>query len=339
MSRYPHNRDQSAELFRLVLQRMSQGEAGFTPFAYTVWYEYLAGSNPGLIQAVDEWLAQGKALDAAAVEQLFGKHVADLNIDVARELQSGAFRILEEISRHTAEADSSAQEFGSRLEKNVSRLGEKPGEDVLGEVMAALQVDTGRMRTAVNTLAANLEASRKEVEELKGALDNAHREMISDPMTGVFNRRGFEIKLGEMLDKASQGAPLCLLMADIDHFKQVNDTFGHLFGDKVIGAVAATLTANVKGQDAVARLGGEEFGVLLPETHPNGGMMLAEKVRTAVERGKIRQGGKADPIGGITISLGLTAYIPGESIDAFIGRADKALYASKGGGRNRVTLG
>jgi diguanylate cyclase len=235
--------------------------------------------------------------------------------------------------------DSSAQEFGSNLEKNVSRLSGKPGEEVLGEVMAALQADTGKMQAAVHTLAANLEASRKEVEELKGALDNARREMISDPMTGVFNRRGFEIKLGEMIARTQDGTPLCLLMADIDHFKKVNDTFGHLFGDKVIGAVASTLTANVKGQDAVARLGGEEFGVLLPETNPAGGMMLAEKVRTAVERGKIRQAGKADPIGGITISLGLTAYIPGESVEAFIGRADKALYASKGGGRNRVTLG
>jgi diguanylate cyclase len=339
MSRYPHNRDQSAEIFRLVLQRMSQHAAGFTPFAYTIWYEYLAGGNPGLVVAVDEWLAQGKAMDATAVEHLFGKHVADLDIDVARKLQSGAFRILEEISRHTAEVDSSAQEFGSRLEKNVSRLSEKPGEDVLGEVMAALQADTGKMQEAVHTLAANLQASRKGVEELKGALDNAQREMISDPMTGVFNRRGFEIKLGEMLDKAREGVPLCLLMADIDHFKKVNDTFGHLFGDKVIGAVASALTANVKGQDTVARLGGEEFGILLPDTDPHGGMLLAEKVRAAVERGKIRQNGKADSVGGVTISLGLTAYIPGESIDAFIGRADNALYASKGGGRNRVTLG
>lgn len=339
MSRYPHNRDQSAELFRLALQRMGQCEAGFTPFSYTVWYEYLAGTNPDLTRAVDEWQAQGKPLDAAAVEHLFGRFVADLDINVARELQSGAFRILEELSRHTAEVDSSAQEFGSSLERNVSRLSGRPGEAVLGEVVAALQADTGKMKAAVHTLTANLEASRKEVDELKSALGNAQREMISDPMTGVFNRRGFEIKLGEMIARNAEGASLCLMMADIDHFKQVNDTFGHLFGDKVIGTVASTLNSNVKGQDAVARLGGEEFGVLLPDTDTRGGMLLAEKVRAAVERGKIRQSGKPDPIGGITISLGLTAYIPGEPVDTFIGRADKALYASKGSGRNRVTLG
>jgi diguanylate cyclase len=339
MSRYPHNRDQSAELFRLAMQRISKCDAGFTPFCYAVWYEYLSGLNPDLSSAVDDLLEQGKPLDEVAVEQLFNKYVSELDVEATRELQSGAYRILEEISRHTAEADNSAHEFENSLEKTASRLGDKPGADMLVEVVGALKADTGKMQAAVQALTVNLEASRKEVSELERALDKVQKEVISDPMTGVFNRRGFEVRLSEMIANAQNGAPLCLMMADIDYFKKVNDTYGHLFGDKVIGALASTLTANVKGQDAVARLGGEEFAVLLPETKPEGGMMLAEKVRSAVERGKIRQSGKPDPIGGITVSLGVTAYIPGEPVDVFIERADKALYASKGGGRNRVTLG
>lgn len=338
-SRYPHTRDQSAEFLRLVLQRMGQHPAGFTPYNYAVWYEYLAGINPELTLAVDACLSKGKPLDDATVESLFNKHVADIDVEATRELQTGAYRILEEISRQAAQADSSAHEFGNSLEKNVSLLGGNPGGETLSEVLTALQADTGKMQSAVQALSTSLEASRKEVDDLKRALDKAHIEVVSDPMTGVLNRRGFDHRLAETMASAQDGVPLCLMMADIDHFKKVNDTFGHLFGDRVITAIATTLTANVKGQDVVARLGGEEFGVLLPDTHAEGGAALAEKVRSAVERGKIRQNGKVEPIGGITISLGLTAYIPGEPPEVFIERADKALYASKEGGRNRVTLG
>ncbi len=336
-ARYPHTRDQSAELLRLVLQRMGQHEASYTPYSYAVWYEHLGGIDPELSRAVDEYLAKGKPLDDAAVENLFNRYVVEQDIELTRELQTGAYRILEEISRQAAQADSSAHEFGDRLEKNASILDANPGGETLSEVLAALQADTGKMKSAVSMLSNSLEASRKEVDELKRALDRAQVEVVSDPMTGAFNRRGFELRLAEMIARAQQGASLCLLMADIDHFKKVNDTYGHLFGDKVITGIAATLTANVKGQDAVARLGGEEFAVLLPDTSLEGGAALAEKVRMAVERAKIRQSGKTEPIGGITISLGLTAYIPGEPIEVFIERADKALYASKEGGRNRVT--
>lgn len=336
--RYSHTRAQSAELLRMVLQRMGQHEAGFTPHCYAVWYECLAGANHKLSYDIDERIAEGPPLDDAAIEQLFDKYVSELDVDAARELQAGAHRILDDLARHTAEADSRASEFGSSLEKSANRLVEMPGEDVLGEVVAALQADTGKMRTAVQELSANLQSSREEVDELKRALDKAQIEVQTDPMTGALNRRGFNARLSEMVENAQDGVPLCLLMVDIDHFKKINDTFGHLFGDKVIGAIAATLNANVKGRDAVARLGGEEFGVLLPETGPEGGMVLAEKIRAAIEKARIRQSGKPEPVGGITISLGLTAYIPGEDHETFIHRADQALYASKTAGRNRATL-
>jgi diguanylate cyclase len=127
-------------------------------------------------------------------------------------------------------------------------------------------------------------------------------------------------------------------MTDIDFFKKVNDTYGHVFGDKVIRVVAQTLKDNVKGKDLAARYGGEEFVILLQDTPANGARILAERIRTAVENGRIRRAGNDESIAKITISLGVASYRAGESASDFIERADKALYESKIQGRNRVTV-
>ena len=138
-------------------------------------------------------------------------------------------------------------------------------------------------------------------------------------------------------DDAASDNGLCLLMVDIDNFKNINDTYDHLFGDKVIRTLANTLKSKLKGQDAVARLGGEEFAVLLPETSPQGAHAVAEQIRISIERGKIRHPNSRDHLGGITVSIGIAAYRRGDTLDEWIDHADKALYFSKQTGRNKVT--
>jgi diguanylate cyclase len=127
-------------------------------------------------------------------------------------------------------------------------------------------------------------------------------------------------------------------MIDIDHFKVLNDSFGHVFGDRVIRSVGELLKATVKGQDVVARYGGEEFALLLPETPLPGAQVVAERLRDAVARSRIRRLNSEETIGSITISAGVASYRPGESVATFIDRADAALYNSKTQGRNRVSI-
>ncbi|MBI5108197.1 MAG: GGDEF domain-containing protein, partial [Rhodocyclales bacterium] len=128
------------------------------------------------------------------------------------------------------------------------------------------------------------------------------------------------------------------LMADIDHFKQVNDTYGHVFGDKVLRAVAQILQDNVKGKDTAARYGGEEFIVLLPDTPLEGARQLAERIRGIVERCRIKRSGDQGAVANIMVSLGAASLRGGERATDFIARADAALYTSKTSGRNRVTV-
>jgi diguanylate cyclase len=163
-------------------------------------------------------------------------------------------------------------------------------------------------------------------------------EALLDPLTRLSNRRGFQRRIDEMLAAGADGlAGSSLLMADIDHFKQVNDTHGHLLGDRVLQTVAEVIRGSVKGRDVAARFGGEEFAILLPDTPLRGALVLAEQIRQTVAHGRIRRIDRDETVGGVTISLGVANYRPGETLEQWLERADRALYQSKQRGRNCVT--
>ena len=154
-----------------------------------------------------------------------------------------------------------------------------------------------------------------------------------DPLTGALNRRGLELAFPG--DAATDVVvPLSAIMLDIDHFKLLNDTYGHATGDVVLRTVAAICGDAVRAGDAVVRYGGEEFLLLLPEVDRAQGARVAERVRAAVAAGTAVNDSRLT----VTVSLGVAQRHPGESRDALIARADAALYRAKQGGRNRVEL-
>ena len=162
-----------------------------------------------------------------------------------------------------------------------------------------------------------------------------------DPLTGLTNRRGFDLAIAAAAKEVEAGATPgpCLLMIDLDSFKRLNDTYGHPFGDRVLIKVAEILRANVKGKDTAARYGGEEFAVLLPQTPRGGAVGLAEALRAMVASSRVRQNGKNETwVGNFTVSIGVADLVPGESAADLVARADRALYTAKTQGRNRVQL-
>lgn len=159
----------------------------------------------------------------------------------------------------------------------------------------------------------------------------------TDLMTRLKMRHYFLTMLAEAMQRAhSVGEPLSIIMLDLDHFKRINDTYGHLYGDDVLREVADVVLTTLRKTDLAARYGGEEFIVLLPNTNGNRAVEIAERVRRSVEATGFDYEGT--PIQ-VTVSLGVAAYKPGidSSSHAFIDRADRALYCSKRDGRNRIT--
>ena len=156
-----------------------------------------------------------------------------------------------------------------------------------------------------------------------------------DDLTGLHNRRRFLEILGGEIERARRyDRALSLLAMDLDHFKAINDNHGHDVGDLVLQAVGKVLQERLRNADLSGRLGGEEFGILLPETGHDGGLCVAEKLRNDVAALKVCT---QDSAVALTASFGLATYRPGDTLDSLRKRSDEALYASKAGGRNRVT--
>jgi len=167
-------------------------------------------------------------------------------------------------------------------------------------------------------------------------MDEQRRRAAVDPLTGLRNRRAFGEQLNVEHARASRyGGALSFLLLDVDHFKHVNDTHGHPGGDAVLAAIGGLLGGCLRAPDLSARWGGEEFVVALPNTDLEGANVLAERVRKAIESMEIRHAGAAIPV---TASIGAAVLRDGESVEALIDRADRAMYQAKSGGRNRVVL-
>ena len=162
----------------------------------------------------------------------------------------------------------------------------------------------------------------------------------TDPLTGCMNRRALHEQLERELDRARRyDLELTLLMIDMDHFKAINDTRGHLTGDSVLRQVGEILRHEARSVDIAARYGGEEFAIVVPDTAPDGGVVFAERLRAKVAARDFEPGGGSGGGLRVTVSIGVATYpMDGvETADAIIARADQALYRAKAGGRNQVT--
>jgi len=191
---------------------------------------------------------------------------------------------------------------------------------------------TQELETVISQRTAELRAALIIAETAKEQLRD---QAMHDGMTGFWNRRSiFEILANEITRCQKESQPLCILMADLDHFKLVNDTWGHLAGDAVLREVSDRLRQGLRRFEAVGRYGGEEFLILLPVCPFPIALRRAEELRLAVQAGMIPISGKEEIA--VTCSIGVAQYTPGCSVEELIGKADAALYAAKSGGRNCV---
>jgi diguanylate cyclase len=337
--KYPDSAQRSAEYLRIALALMSKHDAALHPITYAVWYEYASGRNRGLNQEVDGHLKSDNKLDEETTRKLYEAYVADLDPQTIARFNAEFQRLLDEVGNSAARTGDDASLFGQRLEQLGRDLQPGMPAAVLHERIEAMVADIHNVHGSIRALTERLDSSQEEVERLKRELIRAREEAIIDGLSGLLNRKAFDERMHLMLSNVDQnGVGPCLVLIDIDHFKLINDTFGHLFGDAVIRSIGHLIKSTVKGQDVAARYGGEEFALLLPGTPLAGARVVADRLRFAFSQSRIRRLNSEEPVGNITISAGVAAYRPGEDLTGLIARADAALYTSKAQGRNRITV-
>lgn len=335
--KYYDSVEQSEGYLGPVLSLMAKQAAAMDPVSYAVWYEYVSGINVSLKTAIDQHLHNCDVFDEHLTTELFNRHISDVDLRVARDFSEGFQKVMEEMLSSAAQAGDQAGLFETALEKwSADWVESNSGGNNQADTILGL---TRQMQGSIVSLRGSLDDSRLEIAQLQVEVRKAREDACVDGLTGLTNRRGFDLAITAALLVADAGrVGPCLIMADIDHFKQVNDTYGHPFGDRVIQGIAQILKNSVRGKGIAARYGGEEFVVLLPDMLPEEARQLAEAIRGLVEKCRIKRSSDSWGPADISVSLGVTGFKAGESAASFVGRADIALYASKHDGRNRVTV-
>lgn len=258
---------------------------------------------------LDDVQAQRKAQDAlghAVTEQV--SHI-DQTVSEATDLDELKRVVRQRVARISEQIDTFRKTEESRL--------------------AAVELENNQMRARIS----KLEASREILHE---QLVASTQKMLSDTLTGLPNRLAFDERVSlEVARMRRDDTPLCLAIWDIDHFKRVNDTFGHQAGDKALHVVGKTLKKMIRDVDMVARYGGEEFVMILPRVDLQQAFVVLERIREKLAQTAFRF--KDTPLK-ITLSCGVAAFTAGETAEQVLARADEALYRAKANGRNRTEM-
>ena len=305
---------------------------------FTLWYNYFTHSSPDLCREIDQAKVDNQSLTHDYCLDLFDRYLNNQPERVlVGETSDKIQTALEGLIAFLDHAQRETSDYGKTLAEFADKMTSAGGLDELQSLITSAIAGTRRMVEQNRLMSAELKATSQEVHAMRRSLELVRKESLTDALTGLLNRKGLDLELQAALENVSEAElPVSLLMADIDHFKQFNDTYGHLTGDEVLRLVARVLRDCVKGRDIVARYGGEEFAVVLPETGSGNAATVAEQIRSALAKRRLVRRNAGVTLGSVTVSIGVASHITGESPADLISRADDALYRAKHAGRNRV---
>ncbi|WP_439500041.1 GGDEF domain-containing protein [Bosea sp. (in: a-proteobacteria)] len=322
-----------------VVAAMRQHGSPSYPRAFEVWYAHLSGEMPAISMAMNAIIAgsDGK-VGVADVDSLYDRFIGSEHL--ARQAERTSLQVLGEIDGLMSlvnQALDSSERYHGRLTAMSDEVPPTADRQRLREWVEALVMSTREEVVRKTQLESQLRDSSNEIRHLREALESTRAEALTDPLTGLANRRHFEEMLQKTIDQSTlRREPFALVMADIDFFKTFNDAHGHLTGDQVLRLVARTMKDKFKDKAVISRFGGEEFAIILPEADIVAGKFGAETVRQALLTRELIKRSTNENLGRITISLGVSAYRRGDTAGSIVDRADQALMQAKRDGRNRT---
>jgi len=336
--RVQYDDERAAKIQDQVLTLLKQHDIPPHPYAYSVVYDYFSYSNTTINQQIDQLLTLNKKLKADDLKIIYYENIepdTSDNIDTTNallKLLNGLLKSLDPESSNIKELVNVLSKASNNLESYACTTIES-----VNEIVDELVLVAGRALVNQNELSDRVKKTEHEIQSLKRSLEISKKAVETDPLTGLVNRFGFD---NTLVNWGEEEFVKCgLLLCDIDYFKNINDSYGHLIGDKVLIRIGQEMKAQVKGKDVVCRWGGEEFAVLLKDVSTVSQLReIAESMRTAVSDIKLVHSKSKDTIPSITFSVGATLLRNHGDWDNMIKRADRALYNVKENGRNSVSV-
>ena len=309
------------------------------PEVYDLFWRYLGGLEHAVTRGLDDALAAG-TIDMATVKQLRRDHCGDGDASAIAKLVETARVQTDRLSQHLREGQADLATYGRAIADGDAALNGSHVPATAHELAALIQplgAATTVMVAANRRMETELEAAVAETAALRDQLRKAESAAVTDALTGLLNRRGLiEALSNAQIVAREDGAELTVAMVDIDHFKNVNDQWGHALGDEVLRFVGQHLALGIGDGGTVGRLGGEEFVAFLPNMKLDAAMGTVDKLRGALAGQIIRRTADGASMGRITFSAGVAVSHADDTPDSVIARADAALYTAKRLGRDRV---
>ncbi|WP_102794236.1 GGDEF domain-containing protein [Bowmanella denitrificans] len=328
--------EKSFQVLKQTIPLLIKHQISAIPTNYALWYTYASNQSAPLNAEVDKLTVNNQPISAAKIQELYRQHLADTQEVEAWQLRQTVEAMLIELSQSLGDTRSDTQNFKQAIDNRLSDLDkvEREGwsvEEVM-QLVRSLVKETQHIKRSTLDFTAALSSAEKEISELRAKLKDSQQNALFDALTGLYNRRYLDEELKVMQpDKGT-----CLVMVDIDHFKSINDQFGHQMGDRVLKAVGKKLKDSCRDNASAFRFGGEEFAVLLKDSKLKQAIHQAEVMRRAIEKVSVvdRRTGKS--LDGISASFGVAEFSGAMRRSDLLEQADKQLYQAKTLGRNRV---
>lgn len=321
-----------------ALKQIKRCEVPAFPRHYELWYTYSAGFDQKLNTAINEILRSRGKVTLEETTYLYDTFLSPFRL--GDKLDQFGSNFSDQIETMLGSIDQSMEvneDYSTTLSELSSELGAAKNAGAVKNVVHQLVKATAVVRASHKEMEDKLRESQSQVAELKDNLEAARFENLTDELTGLGNRRLFDQTMSRKVQASSGiGTTFCLIMLDIDHFKQFNDTWGHQTGDQVLRLVGMTIKNTISAPDIAARYGGEEFAVILPDTTLDEAIMQADLIREAIKDRKLLKRSTGEKLGNVTVSAGVARYEQDDTAVTLIERADAALYSAKRAGRNCV---
>ncbi|MCI4625395.1 MAG: GGDEF domain-containing protein [Candidatus Magnetoovum sp. WYHC-5] len=322
-----------------ALEFISEHHLPPTPPCYMVIYEYVAGKNKHIAEEIDNFISENNRVDIVFINALYDNFYTCSNVESMNEFYVEIEKILMAVLTQTELTGNGITDYNQTLQAHLLNLKRKHNSETIGRIVMELIQSTEVARQSMVELQSCLDSVKEEAKTLREQIEKIKKEAATDLLTGLLNRRSFDAELAEFIEEScNSGVELSVLMIDIDYFKQINDTYGHLIGDEVLQFLGKNIKKCIRGTDIAGRYGGEEFSIILPNTPLCGARQVAETIRKTVKKIRLVKKRTNEYLPSITISVGVTMYRKNETKEDFLDRADSALYKSKQHGRNRTTV-
>ena len=310
------------------------------PPVYEILWLHLIGADPALSRDIDRAIEEGEGLSPGLIAELRRTHLGEIAASEVHAIMETAQAASERLADHLETGRRDIEAHDRAILDEDSRLSAQPAsQEAVGTIVQRLRRANARMLAANRKLEAEIDRARQETAALLDRLEGAERAARTDALTGLLNRRGLNEALKKAIRRArAQDAALSVALVDIDHFKKINDQWGHSIGDEVLRYVGNFLAHCLKAREGsfAGRYGGEEFLAVFPDVSVPAATTAMDAIRAALARQVVRRTSDGAKLGRLAFSAGVAGLKPEDSPDCLIDRADRAVYAAKRAGRDRV---